>query len=151
MTLFLGYDIGSISVNRAILDEKGTIVSILPYARHLGNPFKKIKTDLEKVFNEWQEDLAGICFTGSGGKDLAGHIRIDFVNEIEALTEAVKKICPGTRTIIEIGGQDSKFIDLEGGDYSMNELNIFRILILENDWKPFRCNYHRIWLQQHTE
>jgi len=66
--------------------------------------------------------IAGVCFTGSGGKDLAGHIKIDFVNEIEALTGAAKKLYPDTRSIIEIGGQDSKFIDLEGGDYAMNEL-----------------------------
>ncbi len=123
MALYLGYDIGSISVNRAILDENGKVISVLPYTRHLGDPVKIVKADLEKIFDESGADnIAGICFTGSGGKDLAGHVKINFVNEIEALTGAAKKICPDTRSIIEIGGQDSKFIDLEGGDYAMNEL-----------------------------
>ncbi|MEE8324091.1 MAG: acyl-CoA dehydratase activase [Candidatus Humimicrobiaceae bacterium] len=123
MALYLGYDIGSISVNRAILDESGKIISVLPYTRHQGDPLKLVKTDLKKVFNESGEgDIIGICFTGSGGKDLAGHIGINFVNEIEAVTGAVKKICPDTSSIIEIGGQDSKFIDLDSGDYAMNEL-----------------------------
>jgi predicted CoA-substrate-specific enzyme activase len=123
MALYLGYDIGSISVNRAVLDENGKVISILPYTRHLGDPVKIVKADLEKVFNEsGVASIAGICFTGSGGKDLAGHTKIDFVNEIEALTGATKKIYPETMSIIEIGGQDSKFIDIEGGDYAMNEL-----------------------------
>ncbi|MCD4670046.1 MAG: hypothetical protein K8S14_06335, partial [Actinomycetia bacterium] len=123
MSLYLGYDIGSISVNRAVLDKEGKIISVLPYTRHHGDPVKIVISDLKKLFGEFgEESIAGICFTGSGGKEIASHLGIDFTNEIEAITTAIKKLAPDTMSIIEIGGQDSKFIDLDGGDYAMNEL-----------------------------
>ena len=45
MTLYLGYDIGSISVNRAVIDENSKVVSILPYTRHLGEPVKLVREE----------------------------------------------------------------------------------------------------------
>jgi len=123
MSLYIGYDIGSISVNRAVLDKEGKIISVLQYTRHHGDPVKLVISDLESLFTEFEEkSIAGICFTGSGGKELAAHLGIDFTNEIEAIITAIKKLIPDTMSIIEIGGQDSKFIDLDGGDYAMNEL-----------------------------
>jgi len=123
MSLYVGYDIGSISVNRAVLDKEGKIISVLPYTRHHGDPVKIVMSDLKVLFEEFGEkNISGLCFTGSGGKELSTHLNIDFINEIEAMTTAIKKLVPEAVSIIEIGGQDSKFIDLDGGDYAMNEL-----------------------------
>jgi len=121
--LYIGYDIGSISVNRAIIDEKGKIVEVLPYARHLGEPTKLVKKDIKSIFeSNNKNDIAGIGFTGSGGKEFASLLNAGFTNEIEAIVTAVKFLDPDVKTVVEIGGQDSKFIDLAFGDYAMNEL-----------------------------
>ncbi|MBN2072601.1 MAG: CoA activase [Actinobacteria bacterium] len=96
----------------------------MPYRRHMGNPLQLIKEDLGMV-REKMDDNTGafsISFTGSGAKELSVILGVPFVNEIEAITSAVKNFEPGAGSVIEIGGQDSKFIDTGSGDYSMNEL-----------------------------
>ena len=86
MGLYIGYDVGSISINRAIIDEKGKIVEILPYTRHLGESVKSIKNDIRSICaGNYKNNIAGIGFTGSGGKEIASLLGLDFINEIEAL------------------------------------------------------------------
>jgi predicted CoA-substrate-specific enzyme activase len=120
---YLGYDIGAVSVNRAILGKDLQIISILPYVRHYGEPAKIIADDIEDLLKDSRfKKISGISFTGSGGKNLTGLLKATFINEIEAIITAVKSLYPEIMTVIEIGGQDSKFIDLAAGDYAMNEL-----------------------------
>ena len=49
MSLYIGYDVGSISVNRAVVDDKGKVISVLPYTRHLGDPVKLVADDLKSL------------------------------------------------------------------------------------------------------
>ncbi len=105
------------------MNEKAEIVEILPYTRHLGEPVKIVKNDIESICkSSYKHKISGIGFTGSGGKELVSLLGLCFVNEIEALTIAMKSLYQDAKTVIEIGGQDSKFIDLAFGDYAMNEL-----------------------------
>ncbi|MDP3011729.1 MAG: acyl-CoA dehydratase activase, partial [Candidatus Hydromicrobium sp.] len=123
MGLYVGYDIGSISVNRAIINEKKEIVEILPYTRHFGETVKSVKKDIESICkSNYRDKITGIGITGSGGKEIASLLGLNFINEIEAIVGAVKFLYRNAKTVIEIGGQDSKFIDLAYGDYAMNEL-----------------------------
>ena len=73
MSYYIGYDIGSISVNRAVVDKGGSIVSVLDYTRHMGEPVKLVVQDIERLFNEYGSSISGIGFTGSGAKDLAAN------------------------------------------------------------------------------
>lgn len=127
MNIYIGYDIGAISVNRVIINStsscSGQIVDVMPYSRHYGEPVKLILKDIEEILKKGRfQKISGIAFTGSGGKNLAGLLGASFINEIEAIITAIKFLYPHVNTVIEIGGQDSKFIDLAGGDYAMNEL-----------------------------
>ena len=123
MGFYIGYDIGSISVNRVILNDGGKIVETLPYCRHNGEPLKIVGNDLGSIAKRTDlEEIYGIGFTGSGGKNIAKLFNSVFVNEIEAIITSIKYLHKEAKTVIEIGGQDSKFIDLTIGDYAMNEL-----------------------------
>jgi predicted CoA-substrate-specific enzyme activase len=51
--------------------------------------------------------------TGSGGKLLSGLVGGYFVNEIISQAKAMENLHPDVRTVIEIGGEDSKMILLE--------------------------------------
>ncbi|MBM3708159.1 MAG: hypothetical protein FJW69_07460, partial [Actinobacteria bacterium] len=120
---FIAYDIGAISVNRAVVDKGGHITDVLEYTRHYGEPVKIILKDLKELIKRHNPvTFSAFAFTGSGGKNLANLLDFVFINEIEAITTAVKSIYPEVKTVIEIGGQDSKFIDIAAGDYAMNEL-----------------------------
>ena len=122
-TYYIGYDIGAISVNRAIVDKDFKIIDVLPYTRHFGEPVKVIEKDmLYLAKNSGIEGFYGIAFTGSGGKAMGALLGCRFINEIEAIITAINFLYPDIKTVIEIGGQDSKFIDLAAGDYAMNEL-----------------------------
>ncbi|MDI6839813.1 MAG: acyl-CoA dehydratase activase [bacterium] len=119
--LYIGIDIGSVSVNTAVLDETGRILNVFPYTKHLGEPIKVVIDCLKSLLNE-SETIANIGVTGSGGRLISNLLGINFVNEMSAQSTSVKHLYNGARTIIEIGGADSKFIDIETEDYAMNEL-----------------------------
>lgn len=119
---FIGLDAGSVSVKLVVLDDKGYKLDEY-YQRHYGHP---IKTAL-KLLREARErfhDLS-LSITGSSGKLIASILKIKSVNEIVSQAYSIKKLFPEIRTIIEIGGEDSKLILMENGmikDFSMNSV-----------------------------
>lgn len=121
---WLGIDIGSVSVKAAILDHSCQILMDY-YLRHKGQPIPTLLDLLKKINNEINlEQIVGISATGSGGKLIANLLNISYTNEIIAQAKANTMLYPYIRTVIEIGGEDSKLIilgtDLE--DFSMNTL-----------------------------
>jgi len=51
-----------------------------------------------------------VFITGSGAAPIAPLIGARFVQEVNAVTLAVEKLCPDASSVIEIGGQDAKII-----------------------------------------
>lgn len=121
---WLGVDIGSISTDLVLMDDKGQITDTL-YLKTGGKPAEAVKEGLGLLGKKCSsEDVAGVGVTGSGrhlGAVIAG---ADVVkNEITAHGRAVAEIDPQIRTVIEIGGQDSKIIIMKEGmvyDFAMN-------------------------------
>lgn len=124
---YLGIDIGSISTKGVIIDENNHIIRSL-YIWTEGNPIKAT----EKLINGLKEGLVddyvikGIGTTGSARKLIGLMLDANVVkNEITAHAVGTLSKYPDVRTILEIGGQDSKMIILNNGiitDYSMNTL-----------------------------
>lgn len=124
---YLGIDIGSISTKGVIIDENNNIIRSL-YIWTEGNPIKAT----EKLINGLREGLVddyvikGIGTTGSARKLIGLMLDANVVkNEITAHAVGTLSKYPDVRTILEIGGQDSKMIILNNGiitDYSMNTL-----------------------------
>lgn len=122
---YLGMDIGSVSSNFVLLDQFGSVKQEL-YLRTRGNPVKAITDGYAQIKTVMEEgaQIAAVGSTGSG-RQLAGVlIGADVVkNEITAHAVAATHYYPETRTILEIGGQDSKMIILRDGivhDFAMN-------------------------------
>lgn len=127
---FLGIDIGSVSTKLVLMTEDGKI-HFKTYLRTMGRHLDAMKNAIGLLLSSGvisdsgkQLNIKGVGITGSGRK-LAGYlIGADVVkNEITAHAVAAQKTVPGVRTIIEIGGQDSKIIFLENGvvsDFAMN-------------------------------
>lgn len=121
---YLGIDIGSVSTNLVIINDGYEVIDKL-YLRTSGQPIKSIKQGI-KTFSQKYSDLliGGVGTTGSG-RQLAGVlVGADIIkNEITAHAVAALRLIPGVRTILEIGGQDSKIIFLKDGvvtDFAMN-------------------------------
>lgn len=127
MNGYLGIDIGSISTKGVVIDDDNNIITSL-YIWTEGNPVKAVK----RLVNEIKEKLPnnvvikGIGTTGSARKLIGILMDANVVkNEITAHAVGTLSIYPDVRTILEIGGQDSKIIILNNGiitDYSMNTL-----------------------------
>ena len=127
--LHLGLDIGSVSVNTIIMNDSLEVLEE-HYTRMKGQPFQTVQRVLEEILRRIPADQFGtVSFTGIGGKPLSQILGANFVNEIIAQAKAVQRLYPRVRSIIDIGGEDSKLILLEEeegrlkiGDFSMNTL-----------------------------
>jgi len=125
MYVYLGIDVGSVSTNLVATGEDGTIKHSI-YMRTSGRPIKTVQKGLKLMQKALAPDtrVAGVGTTGSG-RQLAGVMTgADVIkNEITTHAIAASNVVPGVRTILEIGGQDSKIIILRNGvvsDFAMN-------------------------------
>ena len=124
---YLGIDIGSISTKGVIIDECNNIIKS-SYIWTEGNPVSAVK----KLINNLKEDLdkniviKGIGTTGSARKLIGLLLDASIVkNEITAHAVGTLSTTKDVKTILEIGGQDSKIILIDNGiitDYCMNTL-----------------------------
>jgi predicted CoA-substrate-specific enzyme activase len=130
MKTYLGIDIGSLTIKFVLIDEKSEVL-YWTYERTGGKPIEALQNGLKKL-KEWSEshnpevEISGVGTTGSG-RYLAGVITgADLIkNEITAHAKGAAYFVPDVRTVIDIGGQDSKIIILENGvavDFAMNYL-----------------------------
>ena len=110
--LLLGIDVGSVSVNLAILDQAGSVVETR-YIRHKGCPMAVASEAVRIIVDKYGDLICGCAVTGAGGKTVANKMNGVFVNEVIAQASAAAHLCPGVRTVVEIGGEDSKLIFLK--------------------------------------
>jgi len=121
---WLGIDIGSISTDLVLMDDSSNIKET-HYLKTAGRPAEAVIGGLKLLGEKYRsEDIRGVGITGSGrhlGAAIAGADVIK--NEITAHGRAVAEVDPEIRTVIEIGGQDSKIILMRDGmiyDFAMN-------------------------------
>ena len=124
---YLGVDIGSISTKGVVIDSNHNVIASL-YIWTEGNPVKAVN----KLVNELKKkmpsnyQIKGIGTTGSARKLIGLLLDANIVkNEITAHAIGTLNYYPNVKTILEIGGQDSKIIMINNGiitDYAMNTL-----------------------------
>ena len=117
--LYLGIDVGSTTVKIVALDRGGGLLA-WRYARSLGQPRPAVRAEAASLaaelgmsLDELASRAAAVGFTGSGGRPAAELLGGRHVNELVAQVRAIGEYCPQARTIVEIGGQDSKFMSVQ--------------------------------------
>lgn len=124
---YLGVDIGSVSTDLVLTDEQGTLLSSL-YLPTRGRPVDVVLGGLAALQSRFPSGLsiAGCGATGSGRHLAARLLGVDAVkNEITCQMLGARHFVPDADTILEIGGQDSKFVSLRNGeiaDFAMNKI-----------------------------
>lgn len=124
---YLGVDIGSISTKGVIIDSDNNIL-LSKYIWTEGNPIKAVKEIIKYFKNNITNDIkiVGVGTTGSARRLIGSILNASIIkNEITAHAIGTLSKYPDIKTIIEIGGQDSKIILIENGiviDYAMNSL-----------------------------
>lgn len=124
---YLGIDIGSISTKGVIIDENNNILA-KSYIWTKGDPIKAVKKLLNNLKNELDSNVkvVSVGTTGSARKLIGTMLNAQIIkNEITAHAVGTTTFYPSVRTILEIGGQDSKIILTNNGivtDYAMNTI-----------------------------
>ena len=111
----LGIDIGSTTVKVAILDTEHQIL-FSDYRRHFANIQETLSDLLKEAVTQLGDIKASPMITGSGGLTLANHLGVPFIQEVIAVSTALKEHAPKTDVAIELGGEDAKIIYFEGGN-----------------------------------
>jgi len=124
---YLGVDVGSISTNLVLIDEKGTLLA-RRYLWTRGRPIEVVLQGLKELKEEIGDkvEIMGVGTTGSGRYLIGEFIGADIIkNEISAQARAAIEMDSDVDTIFEIGGQDSKFISINNKtivDFEMNKV-----------------------------
>lgn len=120
---YLGIDIGSETAKIAVVDRDFKILEKL-YLKHFGKPADIVSRILSEIIFRYSN--LKLCFTGVSGRFIAKTSGAPYVNEIVSQATATSFFYPQVRTIIEIGGEDSKLIFLDKGgrikDFSLNSI-----------------------------
>ncbi len=124
---YVGIDIGSVSINSAVIDHKGDIVFEGPYIRHFGfihRELYRLWKDIEKRFP--LGSFAGVGVTGSSGEMLAEETGALFEVTTVCLALGAGKVVPGVRSVISIGGQEAILLELEwkNGEFFLSNFSL---------------------------
>jgi len=125
---YLGIDIGSTSTKAVLMNSVKSVLAGF-YTRTAGRPVEAMQKIFSAIDDMSQRGRFVLKFHGAGttgsGRKLSGRlIRADLiVDEITAHARAALELLPGVDTIIEIGGQDSKFTTLKDGMVDFCVLN----------------------------
>lgn len=102
-----GIDIGSTTVKLVICDGGGgTLFSC--YRRHQAMTVETVRTLLAEALETLGNRVLDPAFTGSAGMGVAEAFGFPFIQEVVASTKLIRQRWPDVRTLIEIGGEDSK-------------------------------------------
>jgi len=124
MEAYLGIDVGSVTTKVVLIDREGSVLWS-SYKKTKGQPIGALQSAFSAVRRDMGDmEIKGVGTTGSGRK-LADYIAgADQVkNEITAHAVSAIHFIPNVRSIVEIGGQDSKLILIRNRvvtDFSMN-------------------------------
>ena len=110
MTHYLGVDLGSTTAKTVIVDDTGRIVAaeVVQMGAVSRAGLARAMTSALEAAGLDESDIAETIATGYGRRLVPGAGRT--FTEITCHARGVAAMCPGTRLVIDIGGQDSKVI-----------------------------------------
>lgn len=126
---YLGLDLGSVSLDGVVIDGSGRVLW-QAYRKVQGRSRDAVASLCRELLEDWLlpqqvQFFTAAMATGSGKEIVEQMLGLALVNEIVAHGAAAARFVGARASVIEIGGQDSKFIliDEKGAyDYAMNEL-----------------------------
>ena len=120
MKTYIGLDVGSVSVKLAQIDENENLINSI-YLRNHGL-IETVREALEAMVAPYE--VAGVGVTGSGRRFVGMFVGADLVKtEILAHTVGTLSFYPQVRTLMDIGGEDSKLMTLTNGVLENFRLN----------------------------
>jgi activator of 2-hydroxyglutaryl-CoA dehydratase/predicted nucleotide-binding protein (sugar kinase/HSP70/actin superfamily) len=136
MGTYIGVDVGAVGAKAAViqpLSDPATLtppagvlrplatpqdapyrVWVAPYRRTRGRPLEAVRAILAALLDVVpQEQTIALALTGTGSRLVAEALQASTCNEFQACVRAVDLLHPDVRTILEIGGENSRYIRVE--------------------------------------
>ena len=140
MAGFLGIDCGSISLNLVLSGERLLASRFVCTEGFADAPLHALIRALDEVTaRAGNLSIDSAMVTGSARDLFSQSLNIPAINEITAHATGVSQVNPRVRTVIEVGGQDSKFIKIdpsvEGPDSACVGIS---------DERGVRCRYRSV-------
>jgi predicted CoA-substrate-specific enzyme activase len=122
---YLGIDIGSLSCDAVVIDDSGSVVaaSVVPTGARNREAIRRAASEVLAQAGITLAEVGATVSTGYGRERVEG--RFAAVTEITCHARGACALVPGTRLLVDIGGQDSKAVLLDGqglvSDFAMND------------------------------
>ena len=110
----VGIDIGSTTAKIVILNEEKKKI-FADYKRHCADIRNTVRGMLSDALDVVGDVPCIVSVTGSGGISLAARLDTTFVQEVIAVTGAIRQRIPDADAAVELGGEDAKIIFLKNG------------------------------------
>ncbi|QAT39416.1 2-hydroxyacyl-CoA dehydratase [Clostridium sp. JN-9] len=114
---YLGIDVGSTTTKAVIVDKEGTLLYSY-YGSNEGSPLKATVKILKEVYKLMPKEayLANSAVTGYGEALVKAALNVD-IGEVETVAhfKAAEFFQPGVDSILDIGGQDMKYLKIKDG------------------------------------
>ena len=122
LTYRLGIDIGSTTAKAVVFDAEGRIV-FHRYGKHNTFIYRTLIDTIKAAMQSLGDVQVSCAITGTAGMGISERHNIKFVQEVIAATTVVSRRYPQVKTLIDIGGEDTKMIFFNEGkspDIRMN-------------------------------
>jgi len=108
--LWVGIDVGSVTVKIAVTDPVSHALLYADYARHGARQEHTARRLLQEAHHRYPDQPFAVAVCGSAGDHIADTIGAFFIQEVVANSIAVREFYPQSRVAIELGGQDAKVV-----------------------------------------
>ncbi|MBT8342880.1 MAG: CoA activase, partial [Desulfatitalea sp.] len=105
----VGIDIGSTTAKVVVLDP-GNAAIFTDYKRHNALISHTIKGMFQDILKHLGDLTITVNIAGSAGMGICEWLSIPFIQEVIASAEVTQRYYPDVRTLLDIGGEDSKLI-----------------------------------------
>jgi predicted CoA-substrate-specific enzyme activase len=122
---YLGIDLGSLSCDAVLLDQDGAVraTSVVPTGARNREAVARALREVVEAVGISEAEIEATVSTGYGRERVEK--RVSSITEITCHARGVEALLPGTQVLIDIGGQDSKAIRLDGHggvlEFAMND------------------------------
>ena len=86
--LYVGIDVGSVSLNGVIIDQDKTIIYESPYRRHFGKVEQETISLIQRLLREGGDgEIMAVAFTGNHGKKISESFGCSY--EFETISQVI--------------------------------------------------------------
>lgn len=111
-SISVGVDIGSAAIKVVVLSGRGQLMHSA-YVPHHYRVRETLRILWRQLMAEACEGALHLAFTGKGASELSSALQIPFVDEVQAETEALRRLHPEVDVAVSLGGEDARMMYFE--------------------------------------